>query len=343
MLVLPHSRPYFDDNFVYGVGDVVCSGYTAEGEQCRQLEREVLSRCAQEDAVAVDSGTSALMLAIRALQSKRDIQKVGIPVYACASLWFAVRAAGCTPVLMDCGDDLRLDVDAAWSLAPTLDAVILVHPFGMVEPLVAETWDCPVIEDIAQAAGASLHGKPVGSFGDIAVASFYATKPWGGAYGGMVLSLSEVCDSVRRMSNPDVADLSQPYDGHHQLSNVHAALALARLQRESHEKKGRQQLMHWLDVTLPEHLQQSIHHREQGNAFRYIIRTEQDVATCLEALHDVGIGAARPVQMPLKMDAEAVLQGAESAWKHCISLPVLTDMTTNEYAHYAQGLKTCFP
>jgi len=130
--MIPHSRPYFDDRFSHAISDVLRSAYTAEGEQVRQLEQNILNQYTHEDAVAVDSGTSALMLAIRALQAEQTIQKVGIPAYACASLWFAVRAAGCTPVLMDCGEDLRLDVNHAWAVAANLDAVVLVHPFGMV-------------------------------------------------------------------------------------------------------------------------------------------------------------------------------------------------------------------
>jgi len=341
--MIPHSRPSFDDRFIHAVTDVLRSSYTAEGEQSRQLEQQVLTQCNQPDAVAVDSGSSALMLAIRALQTQQMIQKVGIPAYACASLWFAVRAAGCTPVLMDCGEDLRLDVDHAWKLSPTLDAVILVHPFGMVEPLIAEAWDCPVIEDIAQAAGAIFQNQAIGSFGNISITSFYATKPWGGAYGGMVLGSHEICNTVRMMSHPDDVNLSLPYVGHHQLSNMHAALALIRLQSVNSEEKSRQQLMQWLDMTLSKSLQQSIAHRKQGNAFRYIVRIDGDVDLCLQALHAEGIDAARPVQLPLSYAGEAVLCGAKKAWGNCVSLPILPDMSTDEYVAYAQGLSVCFP
>jgi len=338
-MMIPHSRPYFGDTFTRGLAHVMASSHTAEGEQSRQLEHEILNQCS---AVAVDSGTSALMLAIRALQLQGNIQNVGIPAYACASLWFAVRAAGCTPILMDCDDDLRLNTDAAWDIAPTLDAVILVHPFGMIEPLLNETWDCPVIEDVAQAAGAKLQHQTVGSYGDMAIASFYATKPWGGAYGGMVMGSKEACDAVRRMSHPDDVHLSLPYVGHHQLSNIHASLALSRLQHAASDMKARMQLMQWLDVTLPESLQQSVHKREQGNGFRYIIRIEGDVSDTLNALHEVGIGATRPVQSPLHNPEEGILEGAQNAWEHCISLPVLPNMTTDEYEIYMRGLKHVF-
>ncbi|MDQ6973588.1 MAG: hypothetical protein Q9M10_01785, partial [Mariprofundaceae bacterium] len=64
---------------------------------------------------------------------------------------------------------------------------------------------------------------------------------------------------------------------------------------------------------------------------------------CLQALHAKGLGASRPVQSPLHDAGKTVLPGTEKAWKHCISLPVLPNMTTDEYVLYAQGLQVCFP
>ena len=340
MIRIPHARPQWDARFVSAAGAVVRSGQLAEGDVCRQLELEVCGRLQQLNAVAVDSGTSALMLAIRAVQEQREVRKVGIPAYACSSLWFAVRAAGCMPVLMDCDDNLRLHPHKAWDVMPQLDAVILVHPFGMIEPLVAESWDCPVIEDVAQAAGGMFQGRALGSFGDVAVASFYATKPWGGAYGGVVLGAADVCAQVRRMSHPDVDDISCAYVGHHQLSNVHAALALQRLKSATYERSQRQQHMQWLDAQLPEAWRDSVVGRQDGSAFRYIVRID-DADACVQRWHQRGIGVAKPVQQPLCMPNESILEGAYQAWRHCVSLPVISDMSLDEYEYYAQGVRIC--
>jgi len=339
--MIPHARPRFDDRFVRAVADVVRSGQVAEGGICRQLETEVCTRLQRTDAVAVDSGTSALMLALRGLQQQGEVHMVGIPAYACSSLWFAVRAAGCTPVLMDCAEDLRLHADKAWDVMPQLDAVIVVHPFGMVEPLIAESWTCPVIEDVAQAAGGMFQERALGSFGDVAVASFYATKPWGGAYGGMVLGDVGLCDEVRRMSHPDVDDMACTYVGHHQLSNVHAALALQRLQSAQYERTQRQQHMQWLDHLLPETWRNGIWGRQEGSACRYIVRMSEGADVWLERLQQAGIAAAKPVQKPLCMPDAVILEGAYSAWHDCVSLPVLVDMSMDEYEHYAQGVGAC--
>ena len=340
--MIPHSRPLFNTTFEAAVQAVVTSGHTAMGEQARLLEQTVIQQIGCQNAVAVDSGSSAIMLAIRALAMQKNIQYIGIPAYACASLLFAVRAAGCTPVCMDCTPDLRLDMDKAWALSSQLDAVVLVHPFGMLEPMVKESWHCPVIEDIAQAAGATLDGKPAGSFGDIAITSFYATKPWGGAYGGMVMASTKHCEQIRHMCNPDTDDFSQGYVGHHQLSDVHASLALCRLQGFQAEMQQRKQHMQWLDEHLPSSYVQSIPHRSDGNAFRYIIRTHGEAEKHIQNLRKHGIAACQPVQKPLHLATGEVCNGAQQAWQDCISLPLLPTMTTDEYQQYEKGLKACF-
>jgi len=340
-LMIPHSRPVFNQQFSQAVDELILSGFVAMGRESILLEQALATRLKYSDAVAVDSGTSALMLALRALAMHQPIKRVGIPAYACASLLFAVRAAGCEPVYMDCGDDLRLDEEQAWAIAASLDTVIVVHPFGMVEPMVKAQWPCPVIEDIAQAAGAMLDGLAVGSFGDVCVASFYATKPWGGAYGGMVLGNAGLCAAVRAMRDPDQADLNMVYAGHHQLSDIHATLARCRLQQYDGEQWQRIQRMQWLDECLPEHYVSSITERSQGNAFRYIIRVDGMAEDVLAKLHACGIAAQRPVSMPLHGKTSQTCLGAERAWRDCVSLPLLAQMSDDEVEKYQQGLKTC--
>ncbi len=345
--MIPHSRPLFDKPFSEAAQSVVSSGHTASAKQVAHLEQAIIQQIKGADGVAVDSGTSALMLAIRALftnfSTHNTTARIGIPAYACASLLFAVRAAGCTPVCMDCKHDLRLDENKAWDIAPSLDAIILVHPFGMIEPLVKEDWPCPVIEDIAQAAGAMLDGKAVGSFGDVTIASFYATKPWGGAYGGMVLGSQELCTQIRAMSNPDASDFTQAYVGHHQLSDIHASLVLCRLASYEQEMQQRQKNMLWLDTHLPQAYRQSINDRKVGNAFRYIIRVNGHADSMIQHLRKHGVGATKPVQQPINLATGEVCEGASQAWKDCISLPLLPSMSNDEHKQYEGGLKICFP
>jgi dTDP-4-amino-4,6-dideoxygalactose transaminase len=285
------------------------------------------------------------MLAIRALTQGKTRPRIGIPAFACASLWFAVKAAQAEPVLMDCNADLTLETDQAYQTAQSLDVLVLVHPFGMVEPLAAETFACPVIEDIAQSVGATLHGKPVGTFADVCIGSLYATKPWGGAYGGFIASHQHnIIQDCHTMINPDHADLAQDYVGHHQLSNIHAALAQ---QRITQAEQACEQRKHWAaayDGLMANVDAMPIHTTENstGNHFRYIVRCQQEVTPIIQAFRDLGIAASRPVQQPLHhADAQASCPQAQSAWQHCLSLPILADMNQEEFKWMQQGIQTC--
>lgn len=340
---IPHSRPCFDASYQEAVNQVVATCHTASGEEAQALERD-LAECLQAEAVvAVDSGTSALMLAIKALQQSKDVQRVGIPSYACASLLFAVRAAGCQPVFMDCNAHLRLDVDKAADMAASLDAVVLVHPFGMVEPLVSEAWPCPVIEDIAQAAGAAWEGRALGGFGQMAIGSHYATKPWGGAYGGFVAgnSMSQL-EAVRSMCDPDQGDFSQAYVGHHQLSDVHAALARRRLQCAPEEMTQRHAWIRKMCSWLDKHpLMAPVQGLDTGNGFRLIVRCITDAEAVIGKFRAQGVSAARPVQQPLHRAGEQWCEGAEAAWQQCVSLPVLVDMNDQEAEWMERVIRSC--
>jgi len=337
--MIPHSRPVFGQPFSQAVQQVIASGQVAMGEETTLLEQRVASLLGRKGSVAVDSGTSAITLALRALAQQRDIKKVGIPAYTCSSVLYAVKAAGCEPVCMDCGDNLRLIPEQALSQAASLDAVVLVHPFGMVEPLAAESWPCPVIEDIAQAAGAELNGKPVGSFGDMTVASFYATKPWGGAYGGMVVTDDpELSSVVVSMRDPDAVSAPQPYVGHHQLSDVHAVMANVRLGLANEERRARRAHALTMDEWFESDEARPVAGLHQGNDYRYIIRTAGDAERWIERMRRSGVAAARPVQLPISRMLGVEASGAESAWQNCVSIPLLADASEKEMAYIREAV-----
>jgi len=340
---IPHSRLSFGKSFEQAAQQVIQSGFLAQGDVTTVLTQALQVQLAGQGVIAVDSGTSALMLAIRALSKNKKHVRVGIPAYACASLLFAVKNADATPVFMDCTTNLTLDAEQAHNTAKDLDVLVLVHPFGLVEPLVNDHFDCPVIEDIAQSAGAIWQGKAVGTFANLCIGSFYATKPWGGAYGGFISSKDEaLIKFITKMTNPDQADLQQDYVGHHQLSNIHAALAQVRLNHADAEQQQRQTWTNTYDALLKNYTVTPIG-GIQGNHFRYIIRSEQTAEDVIQTLQQLGINAMRPVQQPLHHAvSDANCPQADKAWQYCVSLPLLHDMNEQEFSLLSQGLATCF-
>ncbi|MDX8389633.1 MAG: DegT/DnrJ/EryC1/StrS family aminotransferase [Mariprofundaceae bacterium] len=339
MTIIPHSRPRFGASFDAAINRVIRSGTLAMAEQCAKLEDEVKDRLSQAFAVGVDSGTSALMLAIRALKETRKVTRVGIPAFSCNAIGHAVRAAGCEAVMMDCTKDLRLDPGIVATIRDQLDAVVIVHPFGMVEPLIRADWPCPVIEDIAQAAGAEYQGQEVGSFGDITITSFYVTKPWGGAYGGMVLSQSEIlCHCVRNMRNADTVSTSDiVYAGNHALSDLHASLARVRLQTADNDQRMRIALALRMDRWFEQSIATPVANRGEGNGYRYLIRCEKDVTDTIANLRNHGVDANRP----LSTQPQSNCVQAQESWQRIISLPMLADLSEDEFARMQEAVFTC--
>lgn len=341
--MIPHNRLRLGAEYSNAVARVLASGQVAYGPEAAALEAEVCRCLGRSHAVAVDSGTAALMLALRSLMRSRAVRKVGIPAYSCRAIWHAVCAAGCAPVCMDCRADLRLDPRQARAMAGQLDAVILVHPFGLIEPMAAEDWPCPLIEDIATAAGGSLNGRPLGAFGDLAVVSFYATKPWGGAGGGMVIADDAgLIAVVAAMAHADTAAPGLAYAGNHRLSDVHAALARVRLAAAASEAERRRRLASLYDGWLAGKHSRPVPRDKQGNHYRYLVRTPMGAEAAIARLRAAGVEACRPVPQTLDtFAAGSACPEARAAWRECLSLPLYADLADDEVKVISQAVRRC--
>ena len=166
-------------------------------ELCR-FEEEFASFCEAKWAVGVDSGTSALELALRAYEIGPGDEVITAANSFIASA-LAISHAGATPVLVDVdADTYAIEVAAiARAITPRTKAIIPVHLYGHpadMEPIVrlAQRHGLVVIEDACQAHGARYKGKRAGSLGHAAAFSFYPGKNLG-AYGdgGAVVTSDE--------------------------------------------------------------------------------------------------------------------------------------------------------
>lgn len=174
------------------------SGWFILGPETEAFEKEFAEYIGVKHGIGVNSGTDALHLAIRALGIGAGDEIITVPNTAVATV-AAIEMAGATPVLCDVRvDSMNMDADAfAAAITPKTRAVIPVHLFGQAAELdaiigIARQYRLAVIEDCAQAHGATYQGQRLGSFGDVACFSFYPTKNLG-AYGdgGAVLTNDE--------------------------------------------------------------------------------------------------------------------------------------------------------
>lgn len=187
---------------------VLGSGCFILGPEVEALEREVAAYLGVKHAVGVSSGTDALVCGLTALGCGPDTEVV-LPVFSFFATVEAVCRLGARPRFVDIdlecfGLDLAA-VEAA--LGPSSRALLPVHLYGCPVALdalgrVATRAGVSVIEDAAQAFGASFGGQRVGSWGQIGCFSFFPTKPFGGfGDGGMVVTddpeLALRCRSLR--------------------------------------------------------------------------------------------------------------------------------------------------
>jgi perosamine synthetase len=214
------------------------------GTSIPQFEQEFAEYCGCKYGIAVNSGTSALHLAVAAARIG-----LGDEVLVSASTNIATALAavhnGAIPVPVDAEDvTWNLNLDLIESLiTPETRAIIPVHLYGHPVDMdwlteIAERHNLLVIEDCAESHGATCRGKMTGSFGDMACFSFYANKVITTGEGGMVITNDEsLAERVRLLRN---LAFTQPRFWHEaagfnfRMTGYQAAMGLAQLHKIDH-------------------------------------------------------------------------------------------------------------
>jgi dTDP-4-amino-4,6-dideoxygalactose transaminase len=193
---------------IIGLVDAVfSSGRLILGSRVESFERNFAAYCGASDAVGVNSCTDALFLALKALDigpgdDVLTVANTAVPTVA------AIRAAGANPVFVDVEIDTFLLNPELIDTAVTsrTRCILPVHLCGQMasmDPImaIAARHGLDVVEDCAQAAGATYQGKRAGSIGEIGAFSFYPTKILGafGDAGMVVTSAAEIANRLRRL------------------------------------------------------------------------------------------------------------------------------------------------
>ena len=257
---IPLSRPDVGELEVQYVTDVLRSGMLSLGPTVPTFETQFASFIGRKHAIAVNSGTSALHLCVRALGIGPDDEVITSSFSFVAST-NCILYQGAVPVFLDIEPD-------SFNLSPKqiyrflsqrcernssghcidkdtgrrVKAILPVHVFGMpcdmdaIERL-AQDYGLFVIEDACEALGAEYHGRRAGTFGDAACFAFYPNKQMTTGEGGMIVTdddaLAETCRSMRNQGRNATSEwLDHARLGfNYRLSDIHAALGLAQLQR----------------------------------------------------------------------------------------------------------------
>lgn len=228
------------DEILPAVGSVLEGGRVLQSPEVEALERRLAALHGRAHCVALNSGTDALIFALAALGLPAGA-RVAVPAMSFIASASAIVHARLVPVFVDVDPETML-MDPAPVIelirGGRVDAVVAVHLYGQLADLdevavEAERRGIPIVEDAAQAVGATRHGKPAGAWGAVACLSFDPTKVLGayGSGGAVITDDEALADRVRRLRYHGHAgeQLYQTFGYNSQLDGVQAAILCVKL------------------------------------------------------------------------------------------------------------------
>ncbi len=204
---LPFALPDIGEEEIAEVTEALRSGWVTTGPKTKQFEAEFAAAVGAKHAVAVNSCTAALHLALEAFGVQRGDEVITTP-YTFAATAEVIRYFDAHPVLVDV-DPLTLNLDPNLlerAITAKTKAIIPVHIAGLPADLdaiheIAARYGLPVIEDAAHAFPCETKGRKIGSLSDATCFSFYATKTMTTGEGGMICTeKQEIADRCRIMA-----------------------------------------------------------------------------------------------------------------------------------------------
>ena len=343
--IIPHSRPTIGSQEAQAVAEVIESGYIAEGGVVEQFEAAFAKSLGVDHAISTSAGTSALHLTLLAMDVGAG-DEVIIPSYVCSALLNAVNYTGATPVLAEIDPDTyNLDVaDVQKRINECTKAIIVPHLFGLaadMEPLLK--LDVPIIEDCAQSIGSTYNQRPVGTLGEAAVFSFYATKVITTGEGGMIATNSKKI--AARIRDLKAYDKRREYKVrfNYKMTDIQAVLGITQLKQLGPIIRRRRQIAARYNRAFNS-LRLKLPPVESGQIyFRYVLGLRMDSDSWIEELARLGIVCKRPIHFPLHRYMHlGGYPATEKAWRQSLSVPIYPTLTNEEVSRIIESVLFCF-
>lgn len=251
--MIPVCEPFLNGNELKYVTDAVSTGWiSSAGKYVSEFEKQFAAYSDCKYGIAVCNGTVSLHLAMAALGIGAG-DEVIIPTFTMIASAFAVCYTGAKPVFVDADKDTwNIDVTKIEEkITPRTKAIMPVHIFGQMCEMdkivaIAKKHNLFIVEDAAEAHGATYNGKKAGSYSDLGSFSFFANKNITTGEGGMLVTNSEeLYNRARYFKN-----VCFPLDGNrnymhqdigfnYRMSNVIAAIGLAQTEKADEYKAMR--------------------------------------------------------------------------------------------------------
>lgn len=367
---IPPAKPYFPQEDVEiierEVRAILKSGMLTLGEYTKRFETEFARLCNVQNAIAVNSGTSALEITLRSIGLQRS-HEVLVPTNTFAATAAVVLLIGAKPVFTDI-DSKSLCIDAEnveKRLTPKTKAIMAVHIGGLVCPEIkaireiCEDHDLVLIEDAAHAQGSLLDNKSAGSFGNAGCFSFYPTKVITTGEGGMITTDDDevakkaaiLRDQGKESFNSNII-VEVGYNW--RMDEISAAIGLTQLHRLSEFIKKRNEIAHYYDGELSKMNRikpLKIPENALSNYYKYVVFLPSEISRddFKQKLRQKGVKPSgevywpplhmQPVYNRLLKVKEGDFPVAEDVCRRMICLPIYSQMTMDEAKYVMEEVK----
>ncbi|MEI9939939.1 MAG: DegT/DnrJ/EryC1/StrS family aminotransferase [Pseudomonadota bacterium] len=330
------------------------------GEEVAAFEREIAAYVGVKHAIGVSSGTDALTIALSAFGIGQGDEVITTP-YTFFATTGAILRVGATPVFVDVEpDSFNLDAQhVSEAVTARTRAILPVHLFGQAADMralraLASQNGLALIEDAAQALGATLHGQRAGALGDIGCFSFFPTKNLGAfGDGGLVTtdddSLAELARSLRGHGF-SAKHFSQRLGGNYRLDALQAAILRVKLPYlDGFNARRRKNAQHYLatssTLSLPRELPGRTHVYNQ-----FVVRSPERDALAAHLLAR-GVASEHYYPYPIHLQPACAHLGygigafprAEAAARQSLALPVFPELEDWMLNAVAEALSTFSP
>jgi dTDP-4-amino-4,6-dideoxygalactose transaminase len=369
--VIPFHRPSIGSAEIIAAVEVLASNWLTTGPRVQEFENAFALRLGVGYALAVNSATAALHLALEGMGVGPG-DDVVVPTLTFTACGEVVNYLGANVVLAEVGEDGLLGPEQLErAITPKTKAVMPVHFAGLGVDIDAlrKVWDGPYLEDAAHALPATVNDRNVGTLGDAAAFSFYATKTMttGGEGGMLVTNNPDIAKRAKMMRLHGIS--SDAWDRYgargkwayvveeagykYNLTDLSAAIGLAQLRRLDELWEKRATIAARYDAAFADNPNIQIPPRtaDQHSWHLYVIRVKpliRDVT--ITRLATGGIGASVhfiPLNLMPYYQRQGYAEGdfsvAERLYSESISLPIWPDMTETQVNHVISAVEdaTC--
>jgi perosamine synthetase len=349
---VPATVVSFDAEERDAVMRVLDSGRIVQGPEVAAFEQAFAGHVAGRESIAVNSGTSALHLALLAAGIGPG-DEVIVPSFSFAASANAIAMTGAVPIFVDiesgsfCLDPARVEV----LVGPQTAAIMAVHLYGHPADTTAlatitDRYGLLLVEDAAQAVGASADGTPVGALGDVAAFSFYATKNLSTGEGGMVVASDpQIARRVRLLRNQGMERVyhNEIAGLNNRMTEIAAALGQISLARLGQRNRVRREWAAAYDaglrevVTVPP-VRPGVEHAYHQYTIRTAARDE-----VVRRLDEQGVEARvfypTPIHRLPAYALDADLPVTERATREVMSLPIRPDLTEDQVRYVVESVR----